>query len=65
MLLQIIGSFLAVVAFCFILNTPRRHIVFAGLSGAAGWAVYLILEDCGVNTAISTFLAGCMVSLCA
>lgn len=65
MLLQIIGAFLAVVAFCFILNTPRRHIVFAGLSGAAGWAVYLILEACGANTGISTFLAGCMVSLCA
>ena len=35
MLLETAGSFLAVVAFCFILNTPRRHILFAGLAGAA------------------------------
>ena len=27
MLLETAGSFLAVVAFCFILNTPRRHIL--------------------------------------
>ena len=64
MLLQILGPFLAVVAFCFILNTPRRHILFAGLTGAAGWALYLVLGSRGLNTGAATFFSGCLVSLC-
>ena len=65
MLLETAGSFLAVVAFCFILNTPRRHILFAGLTGAAGWALYLVLEMRLMNTGAATFISGCLVSLCA
>ena len=65
MLLEIAGSFLAVVVFCFILNTPRRHILFAGLNGAAGWALYLVLEAQDMDAGAATFISGCLVSLCA
>ena len=54
MALQITGSFLAVIAFCFILNTPRRHILFAGLTGAVGWTLYLILIHEEINTGAAT-----------
>lgn len=64
MLLQIIGSFLAVVAFCFILGSPRRHILFAGLTGAVGWALYLLLEKYGLSSGAATFFSGCLISLC-
>ncbi len=64
MALQITGSFLAVIAFCFILNTPRRHILFAGLTGAVGWTLYLILINKEINTGAATFFAGCLVSFC-
>lgn len=65
MLLQIAGSFLAVVAFCYILNTPRRHILFAGITGAVGWALYLILGSRGLGAGAATFASGCLISLCA
>lgn len=64
MFLEIVGSFLAVVAFCFILNTPRRHILFAGLTGAAGWTLYLVLGNRGLDTGTATFFSGCLISLC-
>lgn len=65
MILKIAGAFLAVVAFCFILNTPRRRILHAGLCGAAGWAVYLILEEQGFSIGSATFFSGCLISLLA
>lgn len=64
MFLQIIGSFLSVVAFCFILGAPRKHILWAGITGAAGWALYLILQKQQMSVGTSTFFAGCLVSLC-
>ena len=36
MFFQISGSFLAVVAFCFLLGVPRKFIVYAGMIGALG-----------------------------
>lgn len=45
MLIQIIGAFLAIVAFSIIIETPKRFLPFCGLTGAAGWAVYLACND--------------------
>lgn len=64
MFLQITGAFLSVVAFCFILGSPRRYILWAGLTGAFGWALYLLLQARGLSIGTSTFFAGCLVSLC-
>ncbi len=65
MLLQIIGSFFAVVAFCFILGSPRNYILAAGIMGALGWALFLFLSQRGISVGIATFFSGCLVSLCA
>lgn len=42
MLIQIIGAFIAIVAFSVVIETPKRFLVYCGLTGAAGWAVYLV-----------------------
>ena len=65
MLMETAASLLAVVAFCFILTTHRRHLLVAGLAGAAGWALYRLLEDRGLNVGTATFISGCLVALCA
>ena len=65
MFFQISGSFLAVVACCFLLGVPRKFIVYAGMIGALGWALFLILRDAGLPIGTATFFSGCLISLCA
>ena len=64
MLLQVIGAFFSVVAFSFLLHAPRKYIIWAGFTGAIGWWLYLALLEAGFSMAMSTFLSGCLISLC-
>lgn len=64
MLLQIIGSFLAVVAFCFLLGVPRKYIPYAGIIGALGWALFVLLRENAFSMGSATFFSGCLISLC-
>lgn len=64
MILQILGSFLAVVAFCFLLGVPGKFIPYAGMIGALGWALFLVLRDASFSMGIATFFSGCLISLC-
>lgn len=43
-LLRGLGAFLAVVSFSILLEIPKRLIVYAGITGMAGWILYLIAE---------------------
>lgn len=65
MFFQILGSFLAVVAFGFLLGSPRKYIPYAGIIGALGWAAFLILRQQGLAIGPATFLSGCLISFCA
>ena len=64
MLIQVIGAFFSVVAFSFLLHVPRKYIIWAGFTGAVGWRIYLFLIGINLSVAMSTFLSGCLVSLC-
>ena len=64
MLIQVIGAFFSVVAFSFLLHVPRKYIIWAGFTGAVGWWIYLFLIGTNLSVAMSTFLSGCLVSLC-
>lgn len=48
MLIQVIGAFLAIVAFSVVVETPKKFLPYCGLSGAVGWAVYLLCADQGI-----------------
>ena len=39
---QMIAAFIGTVAFCVLFSVPRRYFLFCGLTGGAGWAVYLL-----------------------
>lgn len=66
MFLQIIGSFFAVIAFCFVLGAPPKFRIHAGAIGAAGWALFLVLRDyCDYPIGPATFFAGCLICTCA
>lgn len=66
MFLQIVGSFFAVVAFCYVLGAPPKFRIHAGAIGALGWALFLILRDYyDFSIGPATFFAGCLICTCA
>lgn len=65
MFLQILGAFIAVIAFCFLLNAPRKYILHAGAIGAMGWALFLVLQSLDFSKGSATFFSGCLICLCA
>lgn len=56
-LLQTAVAFAATIAFAVIFHTPRRELLFTGLTGAAGWAVYLLAMGLGSGAVGASFLA--------
>ena len=43
MIIQFIVGFFATLSFAVLFSTPKRQLIFCGLTGAAGWLVYLLL----------------------
>ncbi len=63
MLVQIIGAFIAVVSVAVTFGVPKKFLIYAGLVGAVGWAVYLVLYHAGLSEVISMFFAALVVAL--
>lgn len=63
MLIQVVGAFIAVVAFAVIIGVPKKFLVHAGLVGAVGWFVYLLLKPVGLSIVGRMFFAALMVAL--
>ncbi|MBQ8279906.1 MAG: threonine/serine exporter family protein [Roseburia sp.] len=53
MIIQFIVCFFATLSFAVLFSAPKRQLVFCGLTGAAGWLVYLVLmqNDAGIAVA--------------
>lgn len=56
-LLRTVVAFAATIAFSVIFHTPRRELLFTGLTGAAGWLVYFVVIQSGNGTVAASFLA--------
>lgn len=63
MIVQTIGAFFAVVSFGIILELPRKHIVSAGLVGAVGWVVYLLVNQSSHSIIAAAFFSSLVVAL--
>ncbi len=62
-LIQVIGSFIAVVSMAITIGVPKKFLGRAGLVGAVGWLVYLLLMEAGCSAVASMFLAALVVAL--
>lgn len=62
MMIQIMGAFLAVVSFSLILELPKRYVGYAGLVGAAGWFVYLKVNDTMESVIAAAFISSLAVA---
>lgn len=55
--LQTIVAFAATIAFSVIFHAPRRELLYTGLTGAAGWLVYVLATAMGSGVVGASFLA--------
>lgn len=62
-LIQTIGAFFATVALAIILGVPKKFTLLAGLDGAIGWLVYLLLGSEQEHIVLHTFIAALVVAL--
>lgn len=56
-LFQTLVAFAATIAFSIIFHTPRREYVWTGLTGGAGWLVYLVSIHLGCGVVAASFFA--------
>lgn len=63
LIIKIMGVFLSVFAFSIYLETPKKHIIKAGLVGAMGGFVYLMALQLNKGDVFATFLSAFVVSI--
>lgn len=56
-LVQFIISMLATISFAVLFTSPRKEVVYCGLTGAIGWIVYYLLTQNGVNLVAASLIA--------
>ena len=49
------GFFLAVFSFSMLINSPKKYLIWAGISGAAAGFIYIICVETGWNVVIASF----------
>lgn len=64
-LFQAVASFLAVVTLSLIFYVPKHFLMYAGITGAIGWTVYLGLLELSANEMLDMFTASLLVALIA
>lgn len=63
-LLQALAAFIGTAAFALLFGIDREHYVPAGVIGAIGWALYLILvRHCGATPVVATLAASTLVCI--
>lgn len=60
---EVFYAFLGSFTFGILFNIQRRNLVWAGISGAIGWGVYLVFMNFGLGVALSTFMGAIGVGL--
>ena len=63
--LQVGSAFIGVVAVAVLFQVPKKHLVLAGVTGASGWFVELVMEEVLKSAVFSSFLAALLVALLA
>ena len=63
MILQFIVCFAATLSFAILFSAPKRQLIFCGLTGAAGWMVYLLLMKNNSGIAVANLAASFTLTL--
>lgn len=60
---QSLGGLVAVVGFGAFMNVPRRFLLWAGIDGAVGWMIYLLINTSASSIPAATFFSAVAISL--
>lgn len=63
MIIQVISTFIAVIAVSIIYGVRKKLLPYCGLVGAVGWLVYLALDQCIDSKVLRMFFAALCVAL--
>jgi uncharacterized membrane protein YjjB (DUF3815 family) len=63
MIIQVISAFIATAAFSILFYLPRKYLILAGMAGAAGWFLYLLLMNLLEDKTYATLCATLVVAL--
>lgn len=63
MIIEVIGAFIAIMAFAVMLETPRKYLKYAGMVGAVGWLAYLVALELGTTEVLATFVSSVTVTI--
>lgn len=56
-LIQIIISMLATVSFAVLFSSPKKEVIYCGITGAVAWTIYYILTQNGVHLVLASGIA--------
>ncbi len=62
-LLQVVSAFLGVVSLAVLFHVPRKYLLPAGLTGAGGWLIELLVMNQTENAMMSAFLSAVFVAV--
>ena len=65
LILAVFGSFIAIIGFAVLVETPRKYVLQAGIAGACGGGVYFFSSQCGLDVVTASFLSALAISLLA
>ena len=65
MIVQFIVCFFATLSFAVLFSAPKRQLIFCGLTGAAGWLVYLLLLNNNAGLPVANVAASFTLTLMA
>ena len=64
LLVQLLFSYLATVAFAIIINVPRKALNLAGWAGMMGWLAYWLLMEVGSGRMMANLVGAFVIGLC-
>ncbi|MBQ8799995.1 MAG: threonine/serine exporter family protein [Lachnospiraceae bacterium] len=63
LILQVVSAFVGVVTLAVVFQVPKQYLWPAGVTGAAGWLVYLVIKESLGNDMFAAFFATVLVAV--
>lgn len=63
LIIQGLGAFLAVFSFAILLESPKRLILYAGITGMVGWTAYLVAERYLDSIVVVAFVSAVIIAI--
>ena len=63
LIIQSAGAFLAILGFSLLIDMPRKYLIYAGITGGAGWLAYLVSMKTGTSLVAAAFFSSLVAAL--